>query len=90
MYISPAELIYSAAFVEQKPSKAEIAIYETLAADLMGTFDPMKAGSATSTLLDLSTSEPSGLTMFDVLAASYGFESSSADNFLLAAYPSES
>lgn len=90
MYISPAELIYSAAFAEQKPSKAEIAIYETLAADLMGTFDPMKAGSAASTLLDLSTSEPSGLTMFDVLAASYGFESAAADHFLLAAYPSES
>jgi hypothetical protein len=90
MYVSPAELIYSAAFAELKPSKAEIAIYQTLAADLMGTFDPMAAASATSTLLDLSTSEPSGLTMFDVLAASYGVGSSSTEHLLLSAYPTES
>ena len=86
MYVSPAQLIYSTAFGETKPSKAETAIYKTLSAALTGTFDPTEAGSLTTTLLDLSTSDPSGLTMFHVLAASYGAESSAFD--LLSAYTS--
>ena len=84
MYVGPAQLIYSTAFGETKASKTEAAIYTTLSAALSGTFDPMATESLTTTLLDLSTSEPSGLSMFDVLAASYGFESSSFD--LLSAY----
>ena len=84
MYVGPAQLIYSTAFGETKPSKAETAIYTTLSAALSGTFDPMAAGSLTTTLLDLSAPDPSGLTMFDVLAASYGAGSSSFD--LLSAY----
>ncbi len=88
MYVSPAELIFATSFGATKPSKAETAIYQTLSAALTGTFDPMAAASSTTTLLDLSTSAPSGLTMFDVLAASYGLESSSFD--LLAAYPNGS
>jgi hypothetical protein len=84
MYLSPAQLIYSTAFGATKPSKAETAIYETLSAALSGTFDPTTAVSPTKTLLDLSTPDPSGLTMFDVLAKSYGGNSSTFD--LLAAY----
>ena len=79
MYVGPAQLIYSTAFGETKPSKAETAMYATLSAALTGTFDPMATGPLTTTLLALSTSEPSGLTMFDVLAASYGAGSSSFD-----------
>ena len=84
MYVGPAQLIYAAEFGETNASKAEAAIYTTLSAALTGSFDPMATESLTTTLLDLSTSEPSGLSMFDVLAASYGFESSSFD--LLSAY----
>ncbi len=84
MYVGPAQLIYAAEFGETKASKAEAAIYTTLSAALSGTFDPMAAESLTTTLLDLSTSEPSGLSMFDILAASYGAKSSSFD--LLSAY----
>ena len=87
MYLSPAQLIYSTAFGATKPSKAETAIYQTLSAALSGTFDPTQAAPPPTTLLDLSTSEPSGLTMFDVLAVSYGGKSSTFD--LLAAYTSE-
>ena len=88
MYVGPAQLIYSTEFSETKASKAEAAIYTTLSAALSGTFDPLAAESLTTTLLDLSTSEPSGLSMFDVLAASYGAASSSFD--LLSAYTSGS
>ena len=87
MYVGPAQLIYSTAFGETKPSKAETAIYATLSAGLAGTFDPFAADSLTATLLDLSASEPSGLTMFDVLAESYGLASSSFD--LLSVYSSD-
>ncbi len=80
MYLSPAQLIFSTAFGDTKPSKIEMVVYDTLS----GAFDPMNAESLTTTLLDLSTFEPSGLTMFDVLAASYGFESSTFD--LLSVY----
>ena len=86
MYVGPAQLIYSMEFGATKASKAEAAIYTNLSAALSGTFDPMAAESLTATLLDLSTSEPSGLSMFDVLAASYGAASSSFD--LLSAYSS--
>ena len=85
MYVGPAQLIYSTAFGETKPSKAETAIYQTLSAALTGTFDPTATESVTTTLLDLSASEPSGVTMFDVLAASYGAGSSTFD-FLSAYY----
>ena len=88
MYVGPAQLIYSMEFGETKSSKAEAAIYTNLSAALSGTFDPMATKSLTATLLDLSTSEPSGLSMFDVLAASYGAASSSYD--LLSAYSSGS
>ncbi len=86
MYVGPAQLIYSMEFGETNLSKAEAAIYTNLSAALSGTFDPMATKSLTATLLDLSTSEPSGLSMFDVLAASYGAASSSYD--LLSAYTS--
>lgn len=86
MYIGPAQLIYSMEFGETNSSKAEALIYTNLSAALSGTFDPMATESLTATLLDLSTSEPSGLSMFDVLAASYGAASSSFD--LLSAYTS--
>ena len=88
MYIGPAQLIYATEFGETNASKAEAAIYTTLSAALTGSFDPMATESLTTTLLDLSTSEPSGLSMFDVLAASYGVESSTFD--LLSAYPNGS
>ena len=84
MYVGPTELVYSTAFGETKPSKADAAIYTNISASLTGTFDPKKSASLQTTLLDLSASEPSGQTMFDVLAESYGAKSSTFD--LLAAY----
>ncbi len=84
MYVSPAQLLFSVTYGASQPSAAETAFYETLSAGLAGTFDPFAADSLTATLLDLSASEPSGLTMFDVLAESYGLASSSFD--LLSVY----
>ena len=63
-------------------------VYDNISAALTGTFDPKKSASLQTTLLDLSTSEPSGQTMFDVLAESYGVKSSSLK--LLAAYSEDS
>lgn len=88
MYVGPTELVYSTAFGETKPSKAEAAIYANLSAALTGTFDPKKSASLQTTLLDLSTSEPSGQTMFDVLAESFGAKTSTFH--LLAAYLEDS
>ena len=84
MYVGPAQLVYSTATGGTKSSKAETAAYTNLSAALTGTFDPKKSASLKTTLLDLSTSEPSGQTMFDVLAESYGVKSSTLN--LLAAY----
>ena len=88
MYVGPAQLVYSTAFGETKSSKAEAAAYANLSAALTGTFDPKLSASLKTTLLDLSTSEPSGLSMFDILAESYGAKSSLFD--LLSAYNSGS
>jgi hypothetical protein len=88
MYVGPTQLVISTAFGETKPSKAEAAAYTNLSAALTGTFDPKKSASLQTTLLDLSTAEPSGKTMFDVLAESYGAKTSSFN--LLAAYLDDS
>ena len=88
MNVDSAQLVYSTAFGETKTSKAETMVYDNLSAALTGTFDPKKSASLQTTLLDLSTSEPSGQTMFDVLAESYGVKSSSLN--LLAAYSEDS
>ena len=59
--------------------------YTTLSQSLSGTFDPMKATSSVSTLLDLaSASTKTGVSMFDVLAQGYGAGDSSFD--MLSAY----
>lgn len=84
MYVGTAQLLYSTAFGETEPTKAQTAIYQNLSDALTGAFDPVSAASPVATLLDLSTTEPSGLTMFDVLAASYGADSATFD--LLSAY----
>lgn len=84
MYVGTTQLLYATTYGETKPSDAETAMYQNLSDALSGTFDPTSVGSPVAMLLDLSTSEPSGLTMFDVLAASYGVDSATFD--LLSAY----
>jgi hypothetical protein len=84
MYIGPTQLLLNAVYGTTKPSKVETNIYQTLSAELSGKLDPYTSTSLTSSLLALSTAEPSGLTMFDVLAQSYGLGSSRTN--LLAAY----
>ena len=84
MNVNVSYLVYSSAYGETKSSKAKAAVYATLSAALTGTFDPNLSASLETTLLDLSTSEPSGLSMFDILAESYGAKSSWFD--LLSAY----
>lgn len=84
MYVGPAQLMLNTLYGANKLSKVETNIYQMLSESLTRTFDPNAAESPTATLLDLSVVEPSGMTMFDVLAQSFGFESASVD--LLAAY----
>ena len=86
MTISPTSgLVYSASFGASSVSAAQTGMFDTLMADKTGTFDPFAAAPAASTLIDLSFSDASGQTMFDVLATSYGVEDSATAS-LLSAY----
>ena len=86
MSISPTSgLLYSASFGSSSVSAAQTGMFDTLMAEMTGTFDPFAAAPAASTLIDLSFSDASGQTMFDVLATSYGVVSPSTAS-LLSAY----
>jgi hypothetical protein len=82
--VSSTQLLLNTTYGETKSSKIESGIYATLLAKLTGSFDALAQPSSVSTLLDLSTTEPSGLTMFDALANSYGVDSATTN--LLSAY----
>lgn len=84
MYVAPTQLLLNTLYGTNRLSKVETNIYDTLSASLTRTFDPNASGSPTTTLLDLSVADPSGLTMFDVLAQSHGFKFAVAG--FLAAY----
>ena len=84
--VGTTQLVLSAFHGETKLSKVESNIYDALSAQLTGAFDPFAATPYVSTLLDLSASDDTGFTMFDVLATYYGLESATYD--LLSAYQS--
>ena len=84
MYTGPVGYLIPAFFGETVASKAATNMYGTLSAQLTGTFNPLNTSPYTSTLLSLSTANETGLTMFQVLANSYGVGSTTSS--LLSAY----
>ncbi len=87
MSLTINSLAMTAQFGGLKKQPALDQAYATLSQSLSGTFDPMKATSSVSSLLNLaSTSTKTGVSMFDVLAQGYGASDASFD--LLSAYKS--
>jgi hypothetical protein len=76
MNVIMSYLVYYTAHGDPKSSKSEDSAYANISSSLTGTFDPKISASLKTTLLDLSASDTSGLSMFDILAESYGAKSS--------------
>ena len=68
MYIGPAQLVLNAFFGPDRTSAAQTNMFKTLSDKYAGTISAEGSQSYVSTLLDLSRTDVSGQSMFDVLS----------------------